>query len=88
MALPEDEQRRLGEIERRLTEDDPQLARRLATRRPRTAGSIAALIAGVSMLACGVAVIQAGAALGSPAVMIIGAVIAVIVPAIAWLARR
>lgn len=89
MALPDDEQRRLAEIERGLAEDDPRLARRFAHGQPATAGAFAAMIAtALLMLGTGLAVIVAGARLGTPLVIVIGAIIAAIVPAMALLARR
>jgi len=89
MALPEDEQRRLAEIEAGLAEDDPRLARRLGSGQAVTVGSLAALIVGaILMLGAGVIIIVSGARLGAPLVIAIGVLIAVIVPATVWLVRR
>lgn len=90
MALPDDEQRRLAEIERALAEDDPRLARRLGHgRQPVSSRSLAALITGsVLMLGTGLVIIVVGAGLGTPMVSVIGVVIAVIVPSLAWTSRR
>jgi Flp pilus assembly protein TadB len=89
MALPDDEQRRLAEIERGLAEDDPRLARRFAQGSPATRGAFPAVITAAGlMLGTGLVIIVVGFRLGAPLVIVIGAIIAVIVPALAWLARR
>ncbi len=89
MALPDDEQRRLGEIERELAEQDPQLARRFARRQPMTAGTLAALLSGaLLLLASGIILIVMGVRLGVPAVVMIGVVLALVLPAMVWTRRR
>jgi hypothetical protein len=88
MELP-DEQRRLGEIERELAADDPRLARRFARRERVSAGTLAAVIAGVAGLAAaGGTLIVAGVRLGLPVVAGIGVIIAVALPVLVWVARR
>lgn len=89
MALPEDEERRLAEIESGLAEEDPRLVRRFARDQPVTASTLAAVItSAVLMLGAGLIIIVLGARLGAPLVVAIGAIIAVVVPAMVWVVRR
>jgi Flp pilus assembly protein TadB len=83
MALADDEQRRLADIERDLAKDDPRLARRLAERKPVTAGLVANA---VMLLGIGLVIIVVGAGQGKPLVIAIGVIMAVIVPILAWFA--
>ncbi|MFC0433793.1 DUF3040 domain-containing protein [Kutzneria buriramensis] len=92
MTLRDDESRSLLEIERDLTETDPDLVR-LFDLRPLTSSSVAALIAGcLAMLASGVVISVAGADVDSPLTAVIGAGIATGFPALAvyhlWWRRR
>ncbi|MFC4000293.1 DUF3040 domain-containing protein [Prauserella oleivorans] len=85
MALHDEEQRQLAEIERRLAEDDPRLAQRLATLRPGFGGPILTLVGLVVLFVAGLAVIAIGAEISSPVLGIFGIVLAVCVPtAIIW----
>ena len=89
MALPDDEQRRLGEIERELAAEDPRLARRFAHQRQVTAGMLAALITGaLVLLGAGGTLIVMGIRLHQPVVVGIGSVVAVVLPVLGWVARR
>lgn len=90
MALPEDEQRRLAEIESGLAEEDPRLARRFSRGRQPVAAStlVAVIVSAVLMLGAGVVVMVFGARLDAPLVVVIGGIIAVAVPAMVWLVRR
>ena len=89
MALPDDEQRRLGEIERELAAEDPRLARRFAHRQQVTAGMLAAMVSGaLILLAAGATLIVMGVRLGQPVVVGIGALVAVVLPVLGWVAKR
>lgn len=83
MSLRDDEQRRLAEIERRLSEEDPHLARRLATLRPfgpsRVALGIAVMV--VSLVA-GLVIAALGSELNSVPVGIVGVALAIILPTV------
>ncbi|MEU3272055.1 DUF3040 domain-containing protein [Saccharomonospora sp. NPDC006951] len=92
MALHDEEQRQLAEIERRLAEDDPQLAQKLTRLRP--FGMPRAGIALITMFASfvlGLAVVAIGAEVGSFVLGIIGIVLAVGLPTVLiwrlWLRR-
>lgn len=82
MALRDDEQRRLAEIERGLAEDDPKLAHRLselgADRLPR---QILAFIGMMTSFVAGLAVIGFGAKVGMWPLSVLGVVLVVVVPA-------
>jgi hypothetical protein len=86
MALHDEEQRQLAEIERRLAEDDPRLARRLATLRPMESLVVVAAVVGVlASVAGGLIAMVFGVVLSSPILIIAGVLIAVFLPtAIAW----
>jgi hypothetical protein len=86
MALHDEEQRQLAEIERRLAEDDPRLARRLATFRPMQSLALVASIAGLlASVACGLTAMVFGVLLSSPVLIIVGTLLAVFLPtAIGW----
>lgn len=81
MALPDDEKRRLAEIERRLSEDDPELAQRLATLR--RAGSVRTALAVLGLTAAflgGLVVAAVGAEQSAPVVAVAGVLFAVALP--------
>lgn len=85
--MPDDEQRRLGEIERELAAEDPRLARRFD--QPVAAGALAAVVSGVLiLLGAGGMLILMGVRLGMPIVVGIGVVIAAVLPVLVWVARR
>jgi hypothetical protein len=86
MALHDEEQRQLAEIERRLVEDDPRLARRLATLRPMQSLALVASIAGLlASVVCGLTAMVFGVLLSSPVLIIVGTLLAVFLPtAIGW----
>lgn len=88
MALADDEQRRLNEIERELAEDEPRLARRFAHDRVTAPTVVALVVAAGLMLAAGVTLIVTGARLGLPVVVGVGVVVAAVVPVMAWAVRR
>lgn len=85
MSLSEREQRILDELEQDLASSP------LARWRRRTngsAGRIAAVIAAVVGLLAGIAILSAGVALGVPGMMIGGAVLTQLCPALAWITAR
>ncbi|EID53012.1 DUF3040 domain-containing protein [Saccharomonospora xinjiangensis] len=83
MALRDDEQRRLAEIERRLSEDDPRLARRLAhLGSAYLSRSIVTFVALCACFVAGLALVAAGTQLRFWPVSIIGIVLAVGVPTV------
>lgn len=92
MALRDEEQRQLAEIERRLAEDDPRLAQRLSRLRPFALSSTALAVA--ALLVCfvvGLAVVAVGTEIGSLPVGIVGAIVGVGLPTLLiwrlWLRR-
>lgn len=92
MTLRDDELRSLLEIERDLTETDPDLVR-LSELRPLTPASVVALLSGcLAMLASGIVIAVAGAGVGSPLTAVLGAGIATGFPTLAayhlWWRRR
>ncbi|WP_158891095.1 DUF3040 domain-containing protein [Amycolatopsis anabasis] len=92
MALHDEEQRRLAEIELRLAEENPRLAQRLAELRPiRISGTILAVVAVVGALTIGLTMMTFGAQSSSLILMVLGALLAVVVPTAAvwrcWLHR-
>lgn len=81
MALRDDEQRTLTEIERHLVEEDPRLAHRFVERP--AAGSLASVIAGVVLtFGAGLAVLASGIRLASPALVLVGVIVTTAVPAL------
>lgn len=80
------EQRQLDEIERQLTEENPRLARRLATFRPLPASSLVAGVVGLFiLLTTGLVIMVVGVQLSAPVVIALGALITAVVPAtIGW----
>lgn len=81
MALRDDEQRTLTEIEQCLVEEDPRLAHQFA-KRP-AAGSLATVIAGVVLtFGTGLAVLTLGIRLASPALVLLGVVATAAFPAL------
>lgn len=86
VTLRDDEQRRLAEIERGLSEDDPWLARRLA--HFGSAHLSRQVVTFVALCACfvgGLALVAAGAQLRFWPVSALGAVLAVVVaPGVTW----
>ncbi|MEU6646374.1 DUF3040 domain-containing protein [Saccharomonospora sp. NPDC046836] len=92
MALRDEEQRQLAEIEQRLTKDDPQLAQRLAKLSPLGFSRVGlAVVSMLVLFVIGLAVIAIGAELSAPAVWSCGIVLAVVVPTLIiwrlWLRR-
>lgn len=84
MALRDDEQRILTEIERALVEEDPRLARRFGDRSESQGGSLGTVIAGVVMtFGAGLGVLVAGIWLTSPALVLVGVVVTTAFPALA-----
>ncbi|PRX47299.1 Protein of unknown function (DUF3040) [Prauserella shujinwangii] len=86
MALRDEEQRQLAEIEQRLVEDDPHLAQRLAKLRPFALGRAGLVVLSVvAALVVGLIVIATGSELDSPALVVLGAALAAGVPtAVIW----
>ena len=82
MALRDDEQRTLTEIERCLVEEDPRLAHQFAERP--AAGALATVIAGVVLtFGTGLAVLAMGIRLASPTLVLVGVVATAAFPALA-----
>lgn len=86
MALHGEEQRRLSEIERQLAEENPRLAQRLSELRPmRISGVVLAVLGVLCAPAVGLLVLTAAAQAHSPFLMVLGTVLAAVVPtAIIW----
>ncbi|MBB3664316.1 MULTISPECIES: DUF3040 domain-containing protein [Prauserella salsuginis group] len=85
MGLRDEERRQLAEIERRLGEDDPRLAQRLATLRPGTSRMLWIGAGLVALFIVGGVVIALGAGAGAPVVVALGVIIAAGVPtAVIW----
>ena len=86
-----DDERRLAEAGRRLAADDPGLARVLATGRL-SAGSdaVAVLGGGLTAFAAGLLIFLLGAQFAVPFLVVTGALLAVVTPAVlaAWRFRR
>ncbi|PXY20366.1 DUF3040 domain-containing protein [Prauserella sp. PE36] len=92
MALHDEEQRQLEEIERRLAEDDPRLAQRLEKLRPLGVSRIGLAILGMlALFVGGLVTIAIGAEISSPVLGIVGVVLAVGLPTVIiwrlWLRR-
>lgn len=84
MALRNDEQRILAEIERALVEEDPGLALGFAEWRVVMLGSLVAVVIGVVLMLWGGLVIMViGVHLASPVLIIIGGIVAAAFPAMA-----
>ncbi|WP_028923832.1 DUF3040 domain-containing protein [Pseudonocardia acaciae] len=84
MALPDDEERKLVEIEQGLASDDPRLAHRFVQLPGPTVGSLVATTIGIIvLLSAGAAIISIGAQLHSPAVIALGAVCTALLPTLA-----
>ncbi|MQA07394.1 MAG: DUF3040 domain-containing protein [Pseudonocardiaceae bacterium] len=93
MALPEKEQRQLAEIERWLVQEDPRLARRLAESRPTATFTLVLAVLGILTLsAVGLVLMVFGVQLASPVLVIVGALLTVVLPAMLswrlWSGRR
>lgn len=85
MGLRDEERRQLAEIERRLGEEDPRLAQRLARLRPGAARTLWIVAGLMALFIVGGVVIALGAGGGSPVVVAIGVVVAAGVPtAVIW----
>ncbi|GAA1218338.1 DUF3040 domain-containing protein [Prauserella alba] len=85
MGLRDEERRQLAEIERRLGEDDPRLAQRLATLRPGTSRTLWIVAGLIALFIVGGVVIALGAGAGAPVVVALGVIIAAGVPtAVIW----
>ncbi|MFF5992817.1 DUF3040 domain-containing protein [Prauserella flavalba] len=86
MALHDEEQKQLEEIERRLAEDDPRLAQRLEKLRPLGLSRIGlAILLMLVLFVSGLATIAIGAEISSPVLGVLGVVLAVGLPtAIIW----
>ncbi|EHR60336.1 DUF3040 domain-containing protein [Saccharomonospora cyanea] len=83
MTLRDDERRRLVEIERGLSEDDPRLARRLAHfGSDHLSRQVVTFVALCACFVVGLALVAAGAQLRFWPVSALGAVLAVVVPAV------
>ncbi|WP_199434988.1 DUF3040 domain-containing protein [Qaidamihabitans albus] len=81
MALHDEEQRQLAEIERRLAEEDPRLAQRLERLQPFALSRAALTLAGLlASFFIGLIAIATGAELGLPWLSIAGAALSVAVP--------
>lgn len=75
MALHDEEQRRLSEIERALAEENPRLDQRLSQLRGmRLPGVVLALLGALCSIAAGLFVMVAGAQTHSPFLMVFGTV--------------
>ncbi|GHF55862.1 putative membrane protein YdbT with pleckstrin-like domain [Amycolatopsis bartoniae] len=86
MALHDEEQRRLAEIERQLAEENPRLAQRLSELRPmRIPGVVVALLGALCSIVAGLFVMTAGAQSHAAFLIVFGAVLTSGVPtAIIW----
>ncbi|MBN9743285.1 DUF3040 domain-containing protein [Amycolatopsis sp. A1MSW2902] len=90
MALPDDEQRKLDEIERFLTEENPSLAHRLASARPPGGATLLWTALGLLMLlGTGLVITCVGIQCSAPVVIGAGALLTAIAPAAAgWYVRQ
>jgi DUF3040 family protein len=93
MALHGEEQRRLSEIERQLAEENPRLAQRLAELRPKRIPTVVlAIFAALCSPVIGLFVLVAAAQTQSPFLMVLGTILASVVPTAilwqGWLRRR
>ncbi|OLT41574.1 hypothetical protein BJF85_23720 [Saccharomonospora sp. CUA-673] len=80
MGLRDDERRALADIERRLGEEDPQLAQRLATLRPGTSRLIWTALAFLGLFIGGGVLVAVGAGADAPVVMVLGVIVAAGIP--------
>ncbi len=74
MPLPDHEQRILERIERSLAADDPHFAARMSVGPHRAGQPALHRHRGVIGLACGMALVAAGATLGWPLLVVMGAI--------------
>ncbi|GAA1581548.1 hypothetical protein GCM10009804_42720 [Kribbella hippodromi] len=90
MKLSDDEQQKLGALERALRAEDPKLDHRLARMRPGGPTSLNAVLVLSVLVALGVVLAALGDLFAVPAVLAAGLILTATVPALAviWWARR
>ncbi|TNC28036.1 DUF3040 domain-containing protein [Amycolatopsis alkalitolerans] len=77
------EARRLAEIQHHLTNDDPALARLLATGRATASGGFVAVLGGMlASFAAGLLLLLLGAQLRSSTLLAVGVLLVVVIPAV------
>ncbi|GAA3567584.1 hypothetical protein GCM10022222_59430 [Amycolatopsis ultiminotia] len=89
MALPDDEQRRLDEIERFLIKENPGLAQRFDAPPPGIGSMLVNAAGMVLLLGTGLVITSVGIQRGAPLVIAVGAVLTAVVPGvIGWYLRQ